>query len=177
MRWLSCGGLCLLLFFCHPAIGQEQQTAGLPEGEQKLELETDRDSFTPATSIVDRSLTLVEASYSFIDNRIGPEAHSFPELLVRYGATERLELRMGWNFEAGGPGTVSGGEVGGEDLTAEQEGRRTVAGFDDHGRAGLGLDVCQRLAVEFGVSLRHRRRQGRLPESMGALLRAQDSAQ
>lgn len=36
---------------------------------------------------------------------------SFPELLVRYGMTEKIELRLGWNFEVGGAGdVVSGGE-------------------------------------------------------------------
>jgi hypothetical protein len=65
----------------------------------------------------------VESSYSFIDNRIGPESHSFPELLVRRGITKRIELRLGWNYEAGGPGTVSGNEVGGQDLQVETEGR------------------------------------------------------
>ena len=56
--------------------------------------------------------TITEASYSFIDNATGPEAHSFPELLVRRGIGERFELRLGVNYEAGGPGLASGTEVG-----------------------------------------------------------------
>src|SRR5262245_57015951 len=102
------------------ATAQELQRAGEREGEEEQdEIETDRDSFTFATSTVGIRKTVVEASYSFIDNRVGPESHSFPELLVRRGLSERLELRLGWNYEAGGPGTVSGTEVGGEDLQVE----------------------------------------------------------
>ena len=67
--------------------------------------------------------TITEASYSFIDNATGPEAHSFPELLVRRGIGERFELRVGINYEAGGPGLASGTQVGGEDLVSEEESR------------------------------------------------------
>ena len=85
------------------------------------ELETDRDSFTFAPTTAGAGRTITEASYSFIDNRVGPEAHSFPELLFRRGIGERFELRVGVNYEAGGPGTVTGTEVGGEDIEPEAE--------------------------------------------------------
>lgn len=85
------------------------------------ELETDRDSFTFAPTTAGAGRTILEASYSFIDNPVGPEAHSFPELLVRRGIGERFELRIGANYEAGGPGTVTGTEVGGEDIEPEAE--------------------------------------------------------
>jgi hypothetical protein len=112
--------MTLLLAFgaLPPRCAQAQEAA-----TEEKEFETDRDSFTPATNTVPLRDTVVEASYSFIDNRIGPEAHSFPELLTRYGLTERFELRLGWNYEDGGAGTVSGSEIGGEDLMAEQEAR------------------------------------------------------
>ena len=77
------------------------------------ELETDRDSFTPATSTVGTGRFLFESSYSFIDNRSTDSTHSFPEILTRTGLTERIELRLGWNYEVGGGGTVSGGDSGG----------------------------------------------------------------
>ncbi len=93
------------------------------EAAESDEIETDRDSFTFATSTAAPRKTIIEAAYSFIDNRIGPESHSFPELLVRRGITDRFELRIGWNYEAGGPGTVSGNDVGGEDLQVETEAR------------------------------------------------------
>ena len=87
------------------------------------EIETDRDSFTFAPTTAGSQRTILEASYSFIDNRLGPEAHSVPELLVRRGLGDKVELRVGFNYEAGGPGTVSGTEVGGEDIIAEYESR------------------------------------------------------
>jgi len=70
------------------------------------ELETDRETFTPATSTAGNNLWIVEWSYSFIDNREDPDTDSFPELLARYGIGEWFELRMGWNYEAGGGGNV-----------------------------------------------------------------------
>jgi hypothetical protein len=87
------------------------------------ELETDRDSFTFAPTTAGPATSILEASYSFIDNRLGPEAHSFPEVLLRRGIGERFELRLGFNYEAGGPGTVSGSEFGGEDIETEEESR------------------------------------------------------
>ncbi|ADG66670.1 hypothetical protein Plim_0825 [Planctopirus limnophila DSM 3776] len=72
------------------------------------EIETDRDSFTPATTVVGHHKTIVEAAYSFIDNPSSRETHSFPELLVRYGVSDRIEIRLGWNYETGGGGSVSG---------------------------------------------------------------------
>ncbi len=71
------------------------------------ELETDRETFTPATSTVGKDLSVVEWSYSYIQNR-GETANtnSYPELLVRWGLSERIELRIGWNYEIGGGGNV-----------------------------------------------------------------------
>ena len=90
---------------------------------ERDEIETDRDSFTFAPSTTGAQRTILESSYSFIDNRLGPEAHSVPELLMRRGLGDKVELRVGFNYEAGGPGTVSGTEVGGEDIVAEYESR------------------------------------------------------
>ena len=87
------------------------------------ELETDRDSFTFAPTTAGRGLSILESSYSFIDNRVGPGAHSVPETLLRRGIGDRFELRLGFNYEAGGPGTVSGSEVGGQDIETEDESR------------------------------------------------------
>ncbi|MCI0704814.1 MAG: transporter [Planctomycetia bacterium] len=79
------------------------------EREERDEIETDRDSFTPATTTAGRRRLIVELAYSFIDNRGVKETHSFPELILRYGVTERIELRFGWNAEMGGAGSsVSG---------------------------------------------------------------------
>jgi hypothetical protein len=105
-----------------PALGQRAESV-VSAYNPADEIETDRDCFTFAPTTAGTGRSIFEASYSFIDNRTGPEAHSFPELLVRRGISERVEMRVGFNYEAGGPGTVSGTEVGGEDLEAEYESR------------------------------------------------------
>ncbi len=69
------------------------------------EIETDRDSFTPATSVVGIGNFVFESAYSFIDNRSVPETHSLPEVICRYGITKNLELRFGYNYEIGGVGS------------------------------------------------------------------------
>jgi hypothetical protein len=87
-------------------------------------LETDRDSFTPAATTAGYGWTILESSYSFINNGPRPNTHSYPEMLVRYGISPRLELRLGWNFEAGGPSNpVSGFEFGDQDFIVERESR------------------------------------------------------
>jgi hypothetical protein len=103
----------------------ESKTGVRPEPEQDGErergeaqeerdvIETDRDSFTPATTTAGRGRLIVESAYSFIDNRGFKETHSFPELLLRYSLTERLELRLGWNYEVGGAANdISGIDLG-----------------------------------------------------------------
>jgi hypothetical protein len=96
-----------------PVIEQTVAAAVLPE------METDRDAFTPATSTVTIGWSLLESSYSFIDNRFDYDTHSLPETLFRYGLTERIELRLGWNYEAGGPGNVVTAEESSEGLPGE----------------------------------------------------------
>lgn len=75
------------------------------------EIETDRDSFTPATTTTDPSRLIIESAYSFIDNRRVPETHSYPELILRHGVTDWLELRWGWNYEIGGAGSPVTGNI------------------------------------------------------------------
>lgn len=87
-------------------------------GEERPELETDRDAFTPAVSTVGRGLTVFESSYSFIDNRRVAETHSLPESLVRLGIGDRFELRLGWNYEVGGAGDVVSGNSASEESSA-----------------------------------------------------------
>ena len=58
-----------------------------------------------------------------VSDRVGPEAHSFPEVLLRRGCGTKVEARLGFYYEAGGPGTVSGSEFGGEDIETEDESR------------------------------------------------------
>lgn len=70
------------------------------EGEE--EFETDRDSFTPSTSTVLRSKTMIETAWTFLDNRDVADTNSLPELVIRHGLTDWLELRFGANYDAGG---------------------------------------------------------------------------
>jgi hypothetical protein len=93
------------------------------------EIETDRDSFTPSTKTVRAGRGMVEASYSFLDNRAGPETHSFPELLFRYGLYERTELRIGWNYEIGGVNSILTGNPIGEPPIESEEGARLLYGI------------------------------------------------
>ncbi len=79
-------------------------------------IETDRDAFTPVMTTAGRNRLISESSYSFIDNRSAPDTHSFPELLVRYGALRNLELRLGWNYEVGGGGNVVSGNESAESV-------------------------------------------------------------
>ncbi len=92
-------------------------------GEVADHLETDRDSFTPATSTVGAGRILFESAYSFVENRDTDDSHSFPEILTRIGVTDRLELRLGWNYEVGGGSEISSSGSGGaiENLGAGEE--------------------------------------------------------
>jgi hypothetical protein len=84
-----------------------------PRSPFEDKIETDRDAFTPALRTVPLNRWIMESSYSFIDNRSGiPDTNSFPELLFRYGLNKHLELRLGWNYEAGGGGNVVSGSSG-----------------------------------------------------------------
>lgn len=83
-------------------------------------LQTDRDAFTPATTTIEAGRGLLEASYAWIDNRGTPATNSFPELLVRLGMTERLELRLGVNYEQGSGGSVVSAVEVGEGLIGEE---------------------------------------------------------
>jgi hypothetical protein len=82
-----------------PAEAERPEGAESPFAEA---IETDRDSFTPTTTLAGHRRLILESAYSFVDNRGIKESHSFPELLLRYGVAERLELRLGWNYEVGG---------------------------------------------------------------------------
>lgn len=103
-------------FLPQAAAQVEGRSRGEAVAEESPELETDRDAFTPANSTVGARRTVLEASYSFIDNRDVSERHSYPESLARYGLTDRIELRLGWNYEVGGRGGDVSGNGGGEDF-------------------------------------------------------------
>ena len=105
---------------CAQDISFESEAAAEPE-----ELETDRDAFTPAMTTVGYRTLVVESAYSFIEGGNAGDIHSFPELLTRYGVSDWLEFRLGWNYEIGGEGAVSaaGGSTNQAD-SAEEESHR-----------------------------------------------------
>src|SRR5690349_9819936 len=95
--WLISGSCIVAQEFRGPFAAAVEGLAPEESGaeEEDEHIETDRDSFTPATTLVGRGRVMIEGSYSFIDNRVGPENHSFPELLTRVGLTDWFELRLG----------------------------------------------------------------------------------
>jgi hypothetical protein len=56
-------------------------------------IETDRDAFTPTPRLIGVGRLGIESAYSFVNNRGAKETHSLPELLVRYGLTDRSSWR------------------------------------------------------------------------------------
>jgi hypothetical protein len=104
-----------------PPIMEAFRLANAGREASKDEIETDRDSFTPAVTTTGKGRFIFESAWSFIDNRGRKETHSFPEFLLRSGVTDRLELRLGWNYEvAGAPSEIAGGEIG-EELPFERK--------------------------------------------------------
>src|SRR6187401_1337813 len=70
---------------------EPRELSGGTEAEED-EIETDRDSFTPATTLAGYQRLIVESAWSFIDNRHVPDTNSLPELVTRYGINDWLEL-------------------------------------------------------------------------------------
>jgi hypothetical protein len=93
--------------------------AAFAQDAEREHIETDRDSFTPATTLSGPGRLILESGYTFVDNRDAAETHSFPELIGRYGLADWLELRVGANYEIGGePSPVSGSGSEAGDLEA-----------------------------------------------------------
>ena len=69
----------------------------LESNAQEFErIETDRHEFTPSVLTVPKGMAQVEMGYSFFKD--GDEtAHAAPELQLRYGLTEKVELRLRYN--------------------------------------------------------------------------------
>lgn len=130
LRWIA----LIAVVVCAPNLAQGQgrydfepfarpaERAESTEREASVEdeIETDRDSFTPATTLAGRRRTIVESAYTFLDNRRVPDTHSLPELLVRYGVNDWFELRFGTNYEVGGAGNPVSANIP-DDLVDEPE--------------------------------------------------------
>ena len=87
-----------LLLGCLPVLSMTKAQEGLFESES-IAIETDRDSFTRSPRLVEVGRWVLEGSYSFLDQEAASDGHLFPDLLVRRGFTDWLELRLGWTYE------------------------------------------------------------------------------
>lgn len=142
-------GHCARLSRIAPGVVVAAVIASAAFGQEYRELDADRDAFTPATHIVDPGHAIAESSYTYIENRTGPATHSLPELLVRAGILERVELRFGVNYEAG-----SGGSV----VTAVESGE----GVD-------GFEFTTEASLLYGLKARLTDQDGWIPRSVGII--------
>jgi hypothetical protein len=136
----------------------EAHASESPEAEPEEDhIETDRDSFTPATTTVRPGRIVLETAYTFQDNRDVAETHSFPEFLARIGITKRLEFRVGWNYEVGGAANSSSGNTG-------DGGNDTPDGMP-----GIGMPEEKKLErdsrIAYGAKLALTEQEGFVPES------------
>lgn len=102
------------------------------EVDEEEPIETDRDSFTPATSTVAQGRLIIETAYSFVDQRVAKDTHSFPEFVARVGLASWFELRFGAGYEVGGAGneiSTGGGGPGLEDPGAIEDESQLLYGF------------------------------------------------
>ncbi len=90
--------LCLLLAATSRSVGQHASDQG-PIDPMTEPLITDRPDFTESTETVPAGHVQLEAGYTFTFDREGADRtrdHAAPELLLRIGLVENLELRIGW---------------------------------------------------------------------------------
>jgi hypothetical protein len=93
--------------------GERSGEENEPDADENDFIETDRNSFTFARVAPGEGRLIVESSFSYINITGVKTKYSFPELLMRYGIGDRLELRLGWNFETGRERVASGGDIAG----------------------------------------------------------------
>jgi hypothetical protein len=81
--------------------GDKEKEGGEKEEEEEEEpLESDRPDFTNTPTTVGYHRFQIESGYTYTQAIAGDpihDAHDLPELLVRYGVAERLELRVAWD--------------------------------------------------------------------------------
>jgi hypothetical protein len=81
--------------------GDKEKEGEENKDEEKEEpLESDRPDFTNTPTTVGYQRFQIESGYTYTHAIAGDpthDAHDLPELLVRYGVAERLELRLAWD--------------------------------------------------------------------------------
>ena len=105
-------------------------------------LVTDRPDFTESSSVVPRCRLQIETGYTYLHDEsagVSVDEHVLPEMLLRYGLTDCLELRVVW------VGFVSSTE------------RDRLTGLTDQTDGGTGLDI--------GIKRQFTDQDGWLPES------------
>jgi hypothetical protein len=78
----------------------EKKDEGSNDEEKEEPLESDRPDFTECSSTVGYQRLQIEGGYTYTHAIAGDpthDAHDLPELLLRYGVAERLELRLAWD--------------------------------------------------------------------------------
>ena len=120
-------------------------------------IETDRDAFTPTPRLIGVGRLGIESAYSFVNNRGAKETHSLPELLVRYGLTDRVELRLGWSYEVGGESSTVSGSAGADDGLRPVE--LEAGGLEE------ALSLVRESTLTYGAKVRLNDQAGWLPES------------
>lgn len=90
----------------HRSIGGLLAAAIAAGSATAFELDADRDAFTPSAYCVGPRRGLIEASHVYIDNPAGLPTNNYPELLIRQGANEWWEWRLGVNYGVGSQGNI-----------------------------------------------------------------------
>ena len=112
------------------------------EKDKESPLESDRPDFTESSATVGYGRFQVESGYTYTHTKSGPittDTHDLPELLLRYGVAQRLELRFAW-----------------EGMVFERQADR------DNARA---LDESGSTDLEFGVKYALSKQEGWRPQS------------
>ncbi len=88
-----------------PALGESEFEFEREESPYDEPIETDRHDFTQSTKTVGRGVLQLEYGFLYAFNDTGEEresSYSTPELVVRYGLTDRIEFQIrgnyGWKF-------------------------------------------------------------------------------
>jgi hypothetical protein len=80
--------------------GNKEEQHDEEEKDKEEPLESDRPDFTESSTTVGYRRLQIESGYTFTQAIAGDPSHNshdLPELLVRYGLAERLELRVAWD--------------------------------------------------------------------------------
>ena len=80
--------------------GGEKKDEENKDEEKEEPLESDRPDFTDSSTTVGFKRFQIESGYTYTHGEPGDpraDTHDLPELLLRYGVAERLELRLAWD--------------------------------------------------------------------------------